>query len=299
MRRIIIDTDVGGDIDDVLTLSMAIHSPELVIEGVTTVGRRSDQRAKIAAHLLELNGMGHVPVAAGFEHPFVGEWNEWDVPNQYGEELAHTSITTDEDAVDLLIRLTEHNPGEVAIVAIGALTNVARAIERSPSFRDNVKEIVLMGGAFTFHYLECNIVCDPEAAEIVFESGIPVTAAGLEVCLDLRIDTDEAIRVLKDADTVQSRFLAILVARWKEVGVNRPIIMFDAIPLVYLMDKGIVQTEERVVRIETAGKHTRGMTFSFETPFSEELPEIPHVKVCSEVKGEELMQLFAKRGLLT
>ncbi|MFD0713859.1 nucleoside hydrolase [Paenibacillus sp. GCM10027626] len=299
MRRLVVDTDIGGDIDDVLALSMAIHSPELVIDGVTTVGRGSERRAKIAAQLLRLNGMEHVPVAAGAQRPIAGEWPEWDGPNQYGNELADVPVNSQEDAVDLLIRLAEKEPGTLTIVAIGALTNVAQAIERSPSFRNNVKEIVLMGGAYTFHFVECNIVNDPEAAQIVFESGIPIVAAGLEVCLDLQFDTDEAIRILQNHGTEQAAFLAQLVTRWKAVGVNRPIIMFDAIPFVYLMEKGLVRTEERAVKVETSGTYTRGMTYVFESPFNESWPGVPRINVCQEVQAAKLMELFAERGLLS
>ncbi len=196
MKDIIIDTDIGGDIDDLLSIAMAIRSPEIQLLGITTVGLYSERRAKIARGLLELNGMSHIPIAAGASVPLSEHWEFKEYPNQYGDEMSDFDIYKDGDGADLLIKLVNESPGQISIVAIGAMTNLAQAIQRSPAFVKNVKEVLLMGGEYAAHYNECNIVSDPEAAEILFNSGIPITAAGLEVCLDLAFDTDQVIAAL-------------------------------------------------------------------------------------------------------
>jgi len=297
MREIIIDTDIGGDIDDLLAIAMAIRSPEIQIAGITTVGLQSDKRAKLARGLLELNGMHHIPVAAGSSTPLSGQWHFEEYPNQYGDELADMPIHESEDGADLMIRLVNEAPGQISIVAIGAMTNVALAISRSTDFAKKVKEIVMMGGEFGAHYKEFNIVCDPEAADILFNSGIPITAAGLEVCLNLAYDTDKVINTLIQTNTKQSRYLAECVERWKAVGVNRPIIMFDAIPLAVLIDRSFVRTDWRRVQVETKGKHTRGMTFSLKPHLGEAQDSEPNVHVCIEVDHHRLMNMFTERVL--
>ncbi len=297
MKEIIIDTDIGGDIDDLLSIAMAIRSPELQIMGITTVGLYSDRRAKIARGLLDLNGLQHIPVAAGASKPLSREWEFREYPNQYGDEMVHFPIEENKDAADLLIELVNDLPGKISIVAIGAMTNLAEAIKRSPDFARNVKEVLLMGGEYLSHYNECNIVSDPEAADILFRSGIPITAAGLEVCLPLAFDTDLLIQQLKQTGTTQSLYLAQLTERWKTVGVNRPIIMFDAVPLAALIDRSFIQTELKRIQIETRGQFTRGMTFSQMPHFGEMSNCEPNVHVCTDVRHAALKALFEERVL--
>lgn len=297
MNRVIIDTDIGGDIDDVLAIALAIRSPEIQIEGITTVGIQSDRRAKIASGLLQVNNLGHIPIAAGASMPLCGKWIYEEYPNQYGEEMKDLPYRSDLDGADLMIQAVNESPGEITLVAIGAMTNLAIAITRSPEFAGKVKEIILMGGEYNSHYRECNIVSDPEAADIVFRSGIPITAAGLEVCLSLISDTDVTIDTLVRTGTEQSQFLAKLVKRWKAVGVNRPIIMFDAIPFGVLIRRSMVSTENKLVHVETKGDHTRGMTYSMKPHFGE-IPQCePNIQVCIEVNDEALMELFIERTL--
>lgn len=299
VNRIIIDTDIGGDIDDLLAITMALNSPELQIEGITTVGMRSDLRAKIASALLHLYHLDHIPVAAGAQTPLSGECEREEYPNQYGEELADFPVVSEVDGADLMIRLVNKAPGEITIVAIGAMTNLALAIERSPEFIRNVKEIILMGGEYSAHYREYNIVSDPEAADILFRSGIPLTAAGLEVCLDLTYDTDQAVETFLSHGTEQMSFLARLVKRWQSVGVNRPIIMFDAIPFALLIDRSLAVAELRSVQVETKGEHTRGMTYSMKPHFGESHVSQPNVHVCLSIDDVRIMDMFADRVLRT
>ncbi|MDQ0086880.1 inosine-uridine nucleoside N-ribohydrolase [Paenibacillus anaericanus] len=297
MNKVIIDTDIGGDIDDVLAIALAIRSPEIQIEGITTVGIQSDRRAKIASGLLQVNNLGHIPIAAGASIPLCGKWNYEEYPNQYGEEMKDLPYHSDLDGADLMIRAVNESPGEITLIAIGAMTNLAIAITRSPEFCSKVKEIILMGGEYNGHYRECNIVSDPEAADIVFRSGIPITAAGLEVCLSLISDTDATIDTLIGTGTEQSQFLAKLVKRWKAVGLNRPIIMFDAIPFGILIKRSMVSTENKLVHVETKGDHTRGMTYCMKPHFGEVPQCEPNIQVCIEVNHEALMELFAERTL--
>lgn len=297
IMKIIIDTDIGGDIDDALTLAMAVRSPEVELVGVTTVGRLPEQRAAIARSILTVCGRKDVPVASGSNAPLTGAWREDDLPNQYGGEMEPLVAVSDVRAEDMLMELVQRYPGEVTIIAIGAMTNLALAIRKFPSFKSQIKSIVLMGGAYAYHYREWNIVADPEAAEVVFDSGIPLIASGFEVSLKCSIPAEEAARHAESNRTPSSLLIAKLIRRWQAVGIQRPIVLFDVIPLTALIDPKLVKLEDRLVKVETAGKHTRGMTFTFETPLGERLPDKPNVKVCVDVDEKALMSLFMDRAL--
>lgn len=295
--KVIIDTDIGGDIDDLLAIAMALESAEMDIVAITTVGVQSERRAKIARSLLATYGQPQIPVAAGASTPLAAQWAFHEAPNQYGPEMAPLEPCSSLDGADLMIQAVNDAPGEITIVAIGAMTNVAQALQRDPDFHRKVKEVILMGGEYSSHYREFNIVGDPEAADILFRSGIPLTAVGLEVCLGLVYDTDQAIGELLAAGTAQASFLARLVERWKYSGTTRPIIMFDAIPFALLIDRGVACVEARSVKVELLGKHTRGMTYSQMPHFGEGKHEIPNVQVCTAVDGKQIMALFKQRLL--
>lgn len=295
--KVIIDTDIGGDIDDLLAIAMALRSLELEIVAITTVGLQSERRAKIARSLLEAYGQRHIPVAAGASAPLATHWAFQEAPNQYGPEMALLEPSSRLDGAGLMIQAVDNAPGEITIVAIGAMTNVAQALQRDPDFHRKVKEVILMGGEYSSHYREFNIVGDPEAADLLFRSGIPLTAVGLEVCLDLVYETSLAIGELLAACTARTSFLARLVERWQGSGTTRPIIMFDAIPFALLIDRGIARIEARPVKVELMGNHTRGMTYSQMPHFGEGAHEAPNVQVCTAVDSKRIMALFRQRLL--
>ncbi len=301
MGKIIIDTDIGDDIDDALAFVYAINSKEIDIVGVTTVGSNPDKRAAIAKKLLAEYKYADIPVLAGAAQPIKsgsgGHWDNSYIPNQYGDEMKHIGTENGYTATDFIINTACENPQEITIVAIGPLTNVAQAIQKSQEFKQKVKRIILMGGAYTYHYNEFNIVLDPEAAKLVFDSGIPITAIGLEVCLNCSMEAKEIIKKLRHNGGPSSEFLGTLVERWDRVGVGRPVILFDVLTIAALINPGIFSFQKRLVKVETEGEYTRGMTFARETPFGELLTEEPNVQICKSVDVDELMNSFEKKVL--
>lgn len=202
MRHIILDTDVGTDTDDALALALAAACPDIHLVGVTTTHADAPLRARIARHLLCLAGRGETPVVAGASRPLTTPLPDpfhWH-PRLWGHEgvglLSPQDLTptravdldaTADDAARFIVELVAASPGDISLVAIGPLTNIARALRLEPRLSDWARDLTLMGGMVDVRrtpwppVLETNLNADPGAAEIVFASGLPVTVVPFEV----------------------------------------------------------------------------------------------------------------------
>ena len=192
MRRVIIDTDPGTD--DALALMMALNSPDLMVEGITTVGGNAtlSETTENALRLMEyLEGpRSAIPVAVGADRPAKGLYSH--AYHVHGSEGLGISLPVSTlkphgmNAVEFLRDSISASPGQLTLIAIGPLTNVAAALDSRPDIADAIPEIIVMGGAvgvpgnITPH-AEFNIHEDPWAANAIFESGISVTLVGLDV----------------------------------------------------------------------------------------------------------------------
>lgn len=191
MPRIILDTDPG--IDDALALFLALASPEVTLEAVTTVqGNVSvEQTTYNALTLLTLAGRTDIPVAYGSAEPLVRK--RVDAAHVHGQNglgditLPEPTIASvEQQAVDLIIEKIMRNPGEITLVPIGPLTNIALAVRREPRIAQHVREVVIMGGAVRVPgnvtpSAEFNIFADPHAAHVVFHAGWPLRLVSLDV----------------------------------------------------------------------------------------------------------------------
>jgi purine nucleosidase len=189
-HRIILDTDIGSDVDDALALALILGSPEAELLGVTTVYGDTLLRARLAKRFGKLAGH-EIKVYQGIEGPMSGREVWW--PGHEGslhEGLENESIQ-DEDAVDYLVRMISEHPGEIDIVAIGPLTNIAAALEEDTAFEQNVGHLWVMGGAFNTAEPEHNFRSDDRAAKIVFASNLKITVAGLEVTRKVEMRRDQ------------------------------------------------------------------------------------------------------------
>ncbi len=191
-KRIIIDTDPG--VDDSMAILFAFQSPELQIEGLTTIfgNGGTETTTANALRLVELAGHPEVPVARGAEtplmRPFTGEG--WRVHGRNGlgevDFPAPKGTPDSRRAAQFIVDTVMANPGEITLVPLGPLTNIALAVSLEPRIVEAVKEVVLMGGVIDGRgnaspVAEANIRNDPEAAQIVFQAGWPVTMVGLDV----------------------------------------------------------------------------------------------------------------------
>ena len=184
MRPVILDTDIGTDVDDLLALVFLAKAPGLSLEAVTTVHGNTLLRAKLARIVCEKLGIADLPIIRGISDPLSGHEIFW--PGHEGHGVAglqNASVETTISAPQFLLNLSQRYSGELEILAIGPLTNIAETISSFPEFKSRIKRLYLMGGAYWKDFPEHNIEMDVIAAKIVFESGILITAIGLDVTL--------------------------------------------------------------------------------------------------------------------
>lgn len=186
-RRLVIDTDIGTDVDDLWTLAMLPGLGDLELTAVTVVYGDVELRARLAAHVCAAMDLD-VPVHAGCAEPLSGKDVMWAGHEGEGvdglDDVTHAST----HAVDALVELVAASPGTIDLVAIGPLTNVASAVRRDPTFAANLRHLTVMGGEFRHGWPEHNFSSDVTATETVLASGAPMTIMPLDQTLRIRFD---------------------------------------------------------------------------------------------------------------
>ena len=194
MKKLIIDTDIGTDVDDLWTLAVAVGRNDVDVAAVTVVYGDVGLRARLAS--LALTGMGvSVPVARGVSDPMSGKEVMWAGFEGVGVSRLDAASAGEDDAVDLLCSVTAADPGNIDVVAIGPLTNIAAAIKRDSSFVSNVRRLTIMGGEFGREWSEHNVSSDVVASRIVFDSGIPLTIMPLDQTLRVLLTEEDLLPV--------------------------------------------------------------------------------------------------------
>jgi inosine-uridine nucleoside N-ribohydrolase len=186
--RIILDTDIGGDVDDAFALALALASPEIDLVGVTTCGAGAENRAWIVCRMLTHTGHREIPVAWGRDpQPEGGIEGQIQYRHHPAPIFNRTSRPVKESAVDFIYAKLKEQPGKLTLVPIGPLTNIARLLNEHPDCKPWIKRIVLMGGSVRVGYdgkktpdAEWNIKSDIAAAKTVFGSGVPLVVAPLD-----------------------------------------------------------------------------------------------------------------------
>lgn len=189
-QAVILDTDIGTDVDDVVALGLLLRAPTVDLRAVTTVYVDAALRARMVETVLVAAGRFDVLVGRGADRPLLNrDPLYWE--GREGEGLLSAEAGQERGwprAVDLLIEIVLAQPGQVTVVAIGPLTNIALALAQEPRFATAVRRIAIMGGMFQRRLdqvsapsAEHNVRCDPEAARIVLTSGAPITLVPLDV----------------------------------------------------------------------------------------------------------------------
>lgn len=188
-RALILDTDIGSDVDDAMALALILGRPDLDLLGVTTVYGDTLLRARLAQRYAGLAGR-RITVCAGIEEPLSGRdvWWAGHEGSLHGD--LHKEPVSTESAVTFLTRTVAERPGEVDVVAIGPLTNIAAALDADPAFENNVRALWVMGGRFTKGEPEHNFRSDAIAARRVFRSAIPTTVSGLDITSAIQVDQE-------------------------------------------------------------------------------------------------------------
>ncbi|AWK07675.1 pyrimidine-specific ribonucleoside hydrolase RihA [Streptomyces spongiicola] len=269
---IILDCDPGHD--DALAILLAAGDPAVDLLAITTVaGNQVLEKTTLnARRVCTVAGITDVPVAAGCARPLLGRLQiADDVHGESGLDGpsfgAPTVDTVPEHAVDLMYRILTRHPEPVTLVPTAPLTNIALLLTRYPDVAAHIREIVLMGGSTErgnrTPAAEFNIFVDPEAADIVFRSGLPVTMCGLNVTHQALV-TPEVLARLEGLDTDLGRVCAELMTFFagtyrRSRGFSAPP-LHDPVAVARVVDPAIVDCAEASVAVELRGAFTRGAT---------------------------------------
>lgn len=269
-RPVIIDCDPG--VDDALAILFAAGSPELDVLALTTVAGNQtlEKTTRNASHIAALAGRHDLPVAAGCERPLVRELVT--EPTVHGETGLGDLVPEDgapvvaDHAVDLIVDLVRASPGEITLLPIGPLTNLALALRREPRLPSLVREVVLMGGSASRGNVtpaaEFNIFVDPEAAAAVFAAPWPLTMVGLDLTHQAQATAAVVERVAAlpgGAGRFATRLLRFAARTYPREGFAGPP-MHDACAVARVLAPELVACRPARVVVETAGRYTAGMT---------------------------------------
>jgi purine nucleosidase len=190
-RRVILDTDIGSDVDDALALAVLLGSPEVDLIGCTTVYGDALLRARLTKRLVRLAGR-QVTVVPGADATLTGRPVWWaGHEGALFDDLEKERVDDAVDATRFLVDQVAAAPGGIDVVAIGPLTNIANAINADPGFAGRIRHLWIMGGRFDDARPEHNFASDPEAAQVVFGSGAPITVTGLEITNTVHLDAED------------------------------------------------------------------------------------------------------------
>src|SRR5712671_135708 len=273
--RVIIDTDPG--VDDALALLLAMRSPELKIEGITAVAGNVPLELTLpnALRMVEIAGRTDIPVAAGAKAPLLRRLvtaayahGENGLGGAVFPEPTTKPVTS--PASEVIRQIVRKFPGEVTLLTIGPLTNIASALNADPELAGMLRALVMMGGSLSGGNItpaaEFNIYVDPEAARIVFQSGIPITMVGLDVTRKTSL-TEEHLRRLQAGQNPVSQAAATIARNALEHNRQRGFVvgpnMHDSLAIAGFIRPSLLKLKEYYVDVETAGELTAGETLGY------------------------------------
>jgi len=287
-EKIIIDTDIGSDIDDAFAVGLALHSPEFQILGISSAWGDTHLRARLLSRILKETGRTDIPVAAGIvKHPA----GKLDTLSQAAYAEGGPADQNYPNAVDFLLDQIRRHPGEITLIAIGPETNLGAAIDRDAATFRRLKRIVLMGGSVyrgysQFNYgkthgpdPEWNILCDIRAAQKVFSSGVPLYVMPLD-STQIKLQELERAEIFK-AGTPLTDALLVLYTQWSR-GTTQPPTLFDAVVVAYASHPELCPTEPMRLRVDDQG-YTRVETGA------------PNAQVCLRSSSDQFLEFFMPR----
>lgn len=194
-----------------------------------------------------------------------------------------------QDAISLIIRTVEESPGEITLACIAPLTNIAIALQKRPDIAPKVKAIVMMGGELALNRVEHNIEFDYVAANIVLNSGIPITMGTWDVTRRFFLSKDDCELFHRHTSPV-CQALARAIELWHPAQGWKPgPVMYDLFPMVWAFDRSYYTVEKMNIQVETQGIHTRGMTVR--------KADGPWVEVTTDIRADALRELYLKTVL--
>lgn len=299
---IILDVDTG--VDDALAIAYAIRSPELDVLGLTTTfgNITVEEAARNSLIVLEKLGRSDVPVVRGAEQPLKRIKTEYPrhIHGENGLGGAPLSEPAGkplpEHAADFVIRQVRSRPNELTLVFVGPLTNLALAVQKDPGIVPLVNRVVIMGGAVrapgnVSPYAEANIYSDPEAADIVFRAGFPLTVVGLDVTMKTLLPRSR-VRQWRETSGELGKFFADMTEFYIDFyeegypGIGG-CALHDPLAIGVVIDPSFVTEEPMRVKVVTEGEELART--------AEVRGEEPNVRVCTSVQAERFLEHFTSR----
>jgi purine nucleosidase len=278
-EKVIIDTDIGDDIDDAFAIALALKSPELEILGISTTFGDTEARAKIVDRLLGEAGRTDIPVLAGAPTHTTNVMNQ----KRYGEG-GHFARASHPNAVDFILDEIRRYPGQITLIAIGPLMNVGALIDKDPATFLKLKRVVMMGGSIDCGYgelwfctahgpdAEWNIINDIPSAKKLFLSGVPLYVMPLD-STQLKLDEVKRAYLFKQG-TPLTDVLTLLYHEW---GQQTPT-LFDPVTVAFILDPKVCPVQPMYIRVDDKGFTRRG-------------PGVPNAQVCMHSDADAFFRL--------
>ncbi len=288
-EKVILDTDIGDDIDDAFALALALRSSELQIIGITTTFGDTETRAKLLDRFLAEVGRREIPVAAGAPSPPKSTLTQ----RRYAE-AGHFAKPSHPDAVAFLLEQIRRYPGQITLIAIGPLMNIGAAIDKDPATFRELKRVIIMGGSIKRGYgdlgfgppqppqPEWNILNDVPSAQKLFASGVPLFVMPLDAT---QLKLDEVKRAfLFSQGTALTDALALLYHQW---GQETPT-LFDPMTIAFLVNPSLCPVQPMHIRIDEKG-------FTRPEPGPPKAPIVPNAQVCLDSNPDFFFRFYLNR----
>jgi len=288
-EKVIIDTDIGDDIDDAFAVALAVRSPELQILGITTTFGDTETRAKLLDRFLAEVGRPDILIAAGAPSPSKGTFTQ----RRYAES-GRFAKPSHPDAVAFLLEQIRRNPGQVTLIAIGPLMNVGAAIDKDPATFRKLKRIIMMGGSIKRGYgdiglgqpkppePEWNILNDIPSAQKLFASGVPLFVMPLDAT-QLKLDEVKRAFLFRQGTPVTDA-LTLLYHQW---GQETPT-LFDPMTVAFLVNPTLCPVQPMHIRVDAQG-------FTRPDPGPPNALNPPNAQVCLESNPDAFFRFLFPR----
>jgi inosine-uridine nucleoside N-ribohydrolase len=283
-QKVILDTDIGDDIDDAFALALAVSSPKLQVIGVTTAWGDTELRARLTERFLKVTGHGDIPVAAGPKTHASSTFSQarW-------AQLDPAPAQGFPDAIDFTLNAIRHYPGQITLIAISPFSNIGALIDRDPVTFRKLRQIVLMGGSIHRAYgdlgyfpdrgpePEYNIMMDIPSSRKLFASGVPIEMMPLD-STQLKLDETMRDTVFSQATPMTDALLS-LYEEWRASTGNATPTLFDAMAVAAAIDSDLCPTRPMSIEIDDKG---------FTRPVAGE----PNADVCLQSDSDQFFHFY-------
>lgn len=293
-EKIIIDTDIGDDIDDAFAIALALRSPELDILGISTAYGDTAGRATIVDRMLGETGRASIPVAVGIGTPIDPALAGFTMNQRRYGSGGHFGRSSHPQAVEFILEQIRRYPGEITLVTIGPLTNIGALIDRSPDTFRKLKRVVVMGGSFEAikddygnakplePMAEWNIRLDIGAAQKLFRSGVPLYVMPLDSTIHLLLDEVKRNAIFSHG-TPNTDALTLLYHQWAG-SVRVTPTLFDAMTIAYILNPELCPVQPMNVHVDDKG-------------FTRVESGTPNAQVCLHSDSEAFFRFYMSKLL--